>query len=97
MGFRCALWGFAVPYGGSLCPMGDGPALWGSLCPIGEGCALWRVAVPYRGSCALREISVPYGGSLCPMGDTYPRMGFGTGVWDEGLGFGFGLQELLWV
>ena len=53
--------------------------------------------MPYRGSCALREISVPYGGSLCPMGDTYPRMGFGTGVWDEGLGFGFGLQELLWV
>ena len=84
MGFRCALWGIAVPYGVSLCPMGDGSALWGSLCPMGEGCALWGIALPYRGK-------------LCPMGDTYPRMGFGTGVWDEGLGLGFGLWDLLWV
>ena len=84
--------------------MGESCALWRKLCPMGDLSALWGIAVPYGGSlcpiggsCALREISVPYGGSLCPMGDTYPRMGFGTGVWDEGLGFGFGLQELLWV
>ena len=91
-----------MPYGGSLCPIGEAVPYRRSLCPMGDRCALWGTHIHVWDSAlgfGMRVWGLDLGFRSCfgcRIGIWEKGLGFGTRIWDLGPGFGARFRDQGW-